>query len=360
MQEQVSASLPVHDRDRRTAGNTPSLEEVRDKIERRYANAMGSAELAQELGAGPHARGPAGQRADGRPRPPRSRSRTLDAGTRFGRRRHGHPGRGGSPGHGPRPTSRNFRASRVRGSGQQSGPRPALARRGAAAWRRPASAAVDVVASRLAAAADPGRCCANVGGRCGWPGSSASRPSSGILVTGLLATWNPGAADHRADRLRARLSPAALLFLRYRWLRAEPLPRERSDGDRRLPPSGRPRGRRCPRWAPPARIWWSLIGVIERGGLLPADEVGEVRRGGAPVGGGHGRDRRQVVSMERAAGASPQARAHLAPHQRVHRAAVAGVRQYNEMVTAAAHLVSAANGTGGAPVPLPGITTGAS
>jgi phage shock protein A len=28
-------------------GATPSLDEVRDKIERRYANAMGSAELAQ-------------------------------------------------------------------------------------------------------------------------------------------------------------------------------------------------------------------------------------------------------------------------------------------------------------------------
>jgi phage shock protein A len=28
-------------------GNTPSLEEVRDKIERRYANAIGAAELAQ-------------------------------------------------------------------------------------------------------------------------------------------------------------------------------------------------------------------------------------------------------------------------------------------------------------------------
>ena len=28
-------------------GNTPSLEEVREKIERRYANAMGEAELAQ-------------------------------------------------------------------------------------------------------------------------------------------------------------------------------------------------------------------------------------------------------------------------------------------------------------------------
>jgi phage shock protein A len=30
-----------------TPGNTPSLDEVRDKIERRYANALGQAELAQ-------------------------------------------------------------------------------------------------------------------------------------------------------------------------------------------------------------------------------------------------------------------------------------------------------------------------
>ena len=31
----------------RDRGNTPSLDEVRDKIERRYANAIGSAELAE-------------------------------------------------------------------------------------------------------------------------------------------------------------------------------------------------------------------------------------------------------------------------------------------------------------------------
>ena len=62
----------------------------------------------------------------------------------------------------------------------------------------------------------------------------------------------------------------------------------------------------------------------------------------------------EVVSMERAAGASPQARAHLAPTINAFTAQLsAGVRQYNEMVTAAAHLVSAGNGTGGSPVPLP-------
>ncbi len=46
MQEQVSASLRSMS-ELAAPGNTPSLEEVREKIERRYANALGSAELAQ-------------------------------------------------------------------------------------------------------------------------------------------------------------------------------------------------------------------------------------------------------------------------------------------------------------------------
>ena len=44
MQEQVSASLQSMSA-LQAPGNTPSLDEVRDKIERRYANALGSAEL---------------------------------------------------------------------------------------------------------------------------------------------------------------------------------------------------------------------------------------------------------------------------------------------------------------------------
>ena len=44
MQEQVSASLQSMSQ-LQAPGNTPSLDEVRDKIERRYANALGSAEL---------------------------------------------------------------------------------------------------------------------------------------------------------------------------------------------------------------------------------------------------------------------------------------------------------------------------
>lgn len=46
MQEQAAASLRQMS-DLTGSGNTPSLEEVRDKIEKRYANALGSAELAQ-------------------------------------------------------------------------------------------------------------------------------------------------------------------------------------------------------------------------------------------------------------------------------------------------------------------------
>jgi len=46
MQEQAAASLRQMT-ELSAPGNTPSLEEVRDKIERRYANAIGSAELAQ-------------------------------------------------------------------------------------------------------------------------------------------------------------------------------------------------------------------------------------------------------------------------------------------------------------------------
>jgi len=47
MQERVSESLRSMDSTLAAPGTTPSLDAVRDKIERRYANALGSAELAQ-------------------------------------------------------------------------------------------------------------------------------------------------------------------------------------------------------------------------------------------------------------------------------------------------------------------------
>ncbi|MBY4129076.1 PspA/IM30 family protein [Rhodococcus fascians] len=52
MQEKVSESLRSMDSTLSAPGNTPSLDAVRDKIERRYADALGSAELAQNTVSG--------------------------------------------------------------------------------------------------------------------------------------------------------------------------------------------------------------------------------------------------------------------------------------------------------------------
>jgi len=53
----------------------------------------------------------------------------------------------------------------------------------------------------------------------------------------------------------------------------------------------------------------------------------------------------EVVSMERAVTFTPQSRSYLVPTINAFTAQLsAGVRQYNEMVTAAAQLVSAVNG----------------
>ena len=51
MQEQVSASLQQMS-ELTVPGNTPNLDQVREKIEQRYANALGSAELARNSVAG--------------------------------------------------------------------------------------------------------------------------------------------------------------------------------------------------------------------------------------------------------------------------------------------------------------------
>ena len=90
----------------------------------------------------------------------------------------------------------------------------------------------------------------------------------------------------------------------------------------------------------------SLIGVIERAAMLPADEVAEVGAAAHRSAAAMAATADEVVSLERAAIASPQSRAHLAPTINAFTAQLSsGVRQYNEMVTAAAHLVSAANGS---------------
>ena len=68
MQEQVSASLNQMS-ELSAPSNTPTLDAVRDKIEKRYANALGQAELANDSLRRPDGRGQAGDREHGGPVP---------------------------------------------------------------------------------------------------------------------------------------------------------------------------------------------------------------------------------------------------------------------------------------------------
>ncbi|MET0450343.1 MAG: hypothetical protein ABW137_00775 [Mycobacterium sp.] len=166
-----------------------------------------------------------------------------------------------------------------------------------------------------------------------------------IVVTAILGSWDvipawvlpiPGAIAVGAAFL------ATLSFLRYRWLRGEPLPPERNR--RRLPPWGSAARQPLAALAAAERGLFSLLGVMERGRMLPADELREVIAAANHTAATMAATANDVVSMERAVNAAPQSRAHLQPTIRAFTGQLdAGVRQYNEMVTAAAQLVSAAN-----------------
>jgi hypothetical protein len=83
------------------------------------------------------------------------------------------------------------------------------------------------------------------------------------------------------------------------------------------------------------------LGVLQRSGLLPADELREISTVAAQTASAMAATAGEVTAMERAAAASPQSRAHLTPTIRAFAAQLdSGARQYNEMVTAAAQLVS--------------------
>jgi len=89
---------------------------------------------------------------------------------------------------------------------------------------------------------------------------------------------------------------------------------------------------------------FSLISVMERGKMVPAGELRELiavaNRSAATMAA----TADEVVSMERAIANAPGSRAHLSPTIDAFTAQlVNGARQYNDMVTAAAQLVSAAN-----------------
>jgi len=215
-----------------------------------------------------------------------------------------------------------------------------------------ASEAADVVAYRLKRAADPR---ARLVRKRKWALRLALFFSFStvlwIVVTAVLASWStPVWALIITGVIAAGAAfPAALAFMRYRWLRRQPLPVRRPANTHRLPPAGSAARPAMYALGASERGLLSMIAVMERGNLLPGEEIVELSSAAERSAAAMTATAAQVVSMERAAAAAPQSRAHLAPTINAYTAQLgAGVRQYNEMVTAAAQLVSSANGVGGA------------
>ena len=156
-----------------------------------------------------------------------------------------------------------------------------------------------------------------------------STPVWVLIITGCIAA---GAAFW-----------ATLAFLRYRWLRATPLPPERTL--RRLPPWGSAARQPMAALASAERGLFSLLGVMQRSQMLPADELAEVTHAASLTSAAMASTATEIMSLERAMNNAPQSRSHLVPTVRAFAAQLdAGARQYNEMVTAAAQLVSTAPG----------------
>lgn len=167
-----------------------------------------------------------------------------------------------------------------------------------------------------------------------------------ILVTAVLAAWStPFWVFIITGAIAAgAMFPATLLLLRYRWLRAEPLPPARTRASRRLPPFHSAARAPMAALASAERGLFSLLGVMERGRMLPAEELRELTMAAQQSAATMAATAAEVVSMERAMASTPMSRGHLMPTVRAFTAQMdQGVRQYHEMVDAAAQLVSAAN-----------------
>jgi hypothetical protein len=165
-------------------------------------------------------------------------------------------------------------------------------------------------------------------------------------VTALLASWStPVWALFIPSPIAVGAAfLATLAFLRYRWLRGEPLPPQRTASARRLPPWGSAARQPIAALVASERGLISLLGVMERGQMLPAGELLELRVAAEQTAATMAATANEVVSMEKAVRSAPQSRAYLAPTIAAFTTQLdVGARQYNEMVSAAAQLVSAAN-----------------
>jgi hypothetical protein len=169
-------------------------------------------------------------------------------------------------------------------------------------------------------------------------------------VTAVLAAWGWFALllQITGGIAVVEVIPATLLFFRYHWLKSEPLPASRPAGARRLPPPGSAARPAMYALGASERGFFSLLGVIERGAMLPATEISDLTAAANKTSAAMVATAAEVVSMERAAHNSESSRSYLVPTINAFTAQLsAGVRQYNEMVTAAAQLVSSANGDAG-------------
>jgi hypothetical protein len=167
------------------------------------------------------------------------------------------------------------------------------------------------------------------------------------VVTAVLAAWGWFALLLEITGLVAvaQAIPATLFLLRYRWLSGEPLPAQRLASTRRLPPPSSAARSAMFALGASERGFFSLLGVIERGNMLPAAEIRDLTDAANKTTAAMAATAAEVVSMERAVNATPQSRSYLVPTINAFTAQLStGVRQYNEMVTAAAQLVSSANG----------------
>ena len=167
-----------------------------------------------------------------------------------------------------------------------------------------------------------------------------------VGVTGLLASWRipVWALFIPAPIAVGAAFLATLAFLRYRWLRGEPLPPQRSRAGRRLPPWGSAARQPMAALVASERGLFSLLGVMQRGRMLPPDELRELTAAANHTAATMAATAHEVVSMEKAMNSAPGSRAHLGPTIAAFSTQLQqGARQYSEMVTAAAQLVAAAN-----------------
>ncbi len=257
MQEQVSASLRSMS-EIAAPGNTPSLDEVRDKIERRYANAMGEAELAQNSVQGRMMEvQQASVQMAGHSRLEQIRASMRGEALAVRRRRSpGHPCHPGEHSR-ARKTSRTVGGERRHGGQtRQAGIRLAPVALGAAAryrHRQRVRGRGGAEAVRGLRSPRPAAAQAALGAAAG----CLLRLRDGVVgvrhrTSGDVEHPGVGAADHRHHR-RGRCGaghvvPAALP-VPARRAAAAAARRSAAAGCRR---TGRRRGRRCRRWEPPS------------------------------------------------------------------------------------------------------------